>query len=58
MKDEATILRAHLELPLLFHSGGGWTDAMRKRWEEITAIPEATTKVMCDAIRSLGITIK
>lgn len=40
-----------LELPLLFHAGGPWDDAKRARWKALTGTEEATTRVMCDAIR-------
>lgn len=43
--------RAALELPLLFHGGGVWDDAKRLRWADLTGNREATTKVLCDAIR-------
>ncbi len=49
-------LRSALELPLMFHAGGAWTADMRRRWKEITGDiaggQEATTKIMCDAIRA------
>lgn len=46
-------LVAALELPLLFHAGGPWSDEKTTRWEEITGKDEATTKVMCDHIRAI-----
>ena len=50
-RERVQVLRATLELPLLFHSGGVWDDTKRRRWREITGTEEATTRVMCDAIR-------
>lgn len=49
----AAALRAALDLPLLFHSGGPWDDAKRLRWLQITGTDEATTRVMGDTIRTL-----
>ena len=49
-------MKAALELPLLFHAGGLWDDDKRARWKEITGTEEATTRVMCNTVRSaLGI---
>lgn len=45
-------MRQCLELPLLFHGGGEWTDEMRERWSAITGDSDATTEVMCHSIRS------
>lgn len=42
-----------MRLPLLFHSVGAWTDECALEWERITGTKEATTKIMCDAIRAL-----
>jgi hypothetical protein len=44
-------LVAALRLPLLFHSGAPWTEERRLEWRSLTGSYEATTKVMCDAIR-------
>jgi hypothetical protein len=41
-----------LKLPLLFHAGGEWDAARRAEWLRITGTTEATTKVLCDHIRS------
>jgi len=49
---QSTRLRAALELPLMFHSAGPWDDNKRKRWAELTGNGEATTRVICDAIRA------
>lgn len=51
LRQRADCYRAALELPLLFHGGGPWDDAKRLRWVELTGNREATTKVLCDAIR-------
>ena len=37
---------------LLFHGGGEWTNAKREEWKRLTGKDEATTKVLCDYIRS------
>jgi hypothetical protein len=41
-----------LDLVLLFHSGGGWTSESQKRWMTLTGSGDATTRVMCDAVRA------
>jgi hypothetical protein len=41
-----------LKLPLLFHAGGPWTAERRAEWLRITGSLEATSKVMCDHLRS------
>lgn len=46
-----------LELVLLFYHQGRWYEHHRAQWNEITGQAEATTKVLCDAIRAAGITI-
>jgi hypothetical protein len=45
-------LRDALRAVLLFHGGGEWDDAKRAEWRRITGSSEATTKVLCDHIRS------
>lgn len=42
-----------LKLPLLFHGGGIWDDEKRAEWLRITGTTEATTKVMCEHLRSV-----
>jgi len=44
-------LRDALKLVLLFH-GGRWDDAEKTEWHRITGTREATTKVLCDHVRS------
>lgn len=44
-------MRDALELTLLFHDGGEWTTERRARWEELTGVGEATTRILCNAIR-------
>jgi hypothetical protein len=41
-----------LRLVLLFHDSGPWTSSRRAEWLRITGTTEATTKVMCDHVRS------
>jgi hypothetical protein len=41
-----------LRLVLLFHTGGDWTAERRAEWLRITGSTEATTKVLCDHVRS------
>jgi hypothetical protein len=41
-----------LRLVLLFHDGEQWTPAKRAEWLMIAGTTEATTKVMCDHVRS------
>jgi hypothetical protein len=41
-----------LKLPLLFHAGGPWDAKRRAEWFRITGCLEATSRVMCDHIRS------
>lgn len=50
-QDRIAELEMAAKLPLLFHSGGGWTEAMQAEWLQITGTTECTTKVMCDYIR-------
>lgn len=40
------------ELVLRFHSGAEWSDHDRELWKRRTGRDEATTKVMCDFLRS------
>jgi len=42
-----------LDLVLRFHAGGPWTETDWFAWKVITGSDEATTKVMCDHIRSV-----
>jgi hypothetical protein len=42
-----------LRLVLLFHDGGEWNTEKRLEWLRITGTREATTKVMCDHVRSM-----
>jgi hypothetical protein len=39
-------------LVLLFHHGG-WDDASRSMWREITGHDDATTKSLCDFAREI-----
>lgn len=41
-----------LRLVLLFHDSGPWTSSRRAEWLRIVGTTEATTKVLCDHIRS------
>jgi hypothetical protein len=41
-----------IRLVLLFHGGGDWNKEHRAEWLRITGTAEATTKVMCDHLRS------
>ena len=50
--EEIARLRALLEAVLLFY-GAEWTPAEVARWESITGSPEASTRVLCDAIRAV-----
>ncbi len=45
------LLRSALVATLMFYRAGVWTDADRERWKQLTGGSEATTKVLCDAIR-------
>ncbi len=47
----ANPLVSMLEAVLLFHDGGEWDLAKRKAWIDRVGWEEATTKVLCDAIR-------
>lgn len=40
-----------LETVLLFHGEGQWDITMRRKWEEITGSPVATTRSLCDYVR-------
>jgi hypothetical protein len=40
-----------LELVLMFHGAGPWDPDKSLRWQELSGSPEATTKVLCDAVR-------
>ena len=42
-----------LRAVLLFYQAPEWDDAQRLEWEDITGESEATTKVLCDSIRTL-----
>lgn len=41
-----------LRAVLLFH-GAQWGDKEKREWTRITGVDEATTKVLCDHIRTL-----
>jgi len=41
-----------LRAVLLFHSTGEWDEPKRTEWRRITGTNEATTKVLCDHVRS------
>ena len=41
-----------LRLVLLFHSGSPWDEAKCVEWFRITGTREASTKVLCDHVRS------
>lgn len=45
-------VRDALTAVLLFHSGGEWTADKAGVWLRITGTREATTKVLCDHVRS------
>jgi hypothetical protein len=45
-------MRNALRLVLLFHAGGEWDQGRRDEWKRLTGTSEATTKVLCDHIRS------
>lgn len=53
--DNATVrlLVDGLEATLLFHSGGHWDETKAARWAELTGNDEATTKALCDFLRSI-----
>lgn len=53
LMNQRTALRRALELVLIFHQGGKWSDRDQVRWQEITGSTEATNKVMCDHVRSV-----
>lgn len=38
---------------LLFHSASPWDDTKRLRWLELTGSTEATTRALCDFLRSI-----
>lgn len=40
-----------LELVLLFHRGGPWTEADSDHWQRITGNRDACTRSLCDHIR-------
>lgn len=42
-----------LRLVLLFHDGGPWTEERSAEWARITGGREATTRVLCDHVRSV-----
>lgn len=46
-------LEEALEMVILYHSGGWWDEAKSKRWERWTGRPEATTRALCDQLRTL-----
>ncbi len=50
---EVTKLRDALQLALLFHRGGQWTEEDCRTWQAITNNPEATTRALCDHIRKV-----
>ena len=41
-----------LGLVLMFHGGGEWNESKRAEWLRITGTREATTRVLCDHVRS------
>lgn len=45
-------MRNALRLVLLFFAGGEWTQERRDEWRRLTGTREATTKVLCDHVRS------
>lgn len=49
---EAQARQAALEAVLLFHSGAPWDDRKTSIWQYLTGTHEATTKVLCDTVRS------
>lgn len=52
LEEQNAKLLAALEIPLLFHSSEPWTAERCNQWDILTGSTEATTKVMCDAIRA------
>jgi hypothetical protein len=54
-QDNATVrsLVDGLEATLLFHSSSPWDDTKAARWSELTGSTDATTKALCDFLRSI-----
>lgn len=50
--DVSTDIFDALRLVLLFYSAGCWDDAKQQEWLRISGTKEATTKALCDHIRS------
>jgi hypothetical protein len=46
------VLRQAVNVTLLFHSAGEWDQEKRSAWFTVVQRDEATTKVLCDALRS------
>lgn len=46
-------LEEALEMVILYHSGGWWDENKSRRWERWTGRPEATTRALCDQLRTL-----
>jgi hypothetical protein len=44
-------MRDALELVLLFHEGGSWSNEKSERWAELSGNREATTRTLCDCVR-------
>lgn len=51
--DRIAELKRALELPIMFHQGGPWSDRDQARWQEICDSTEATSKAMNDHIRNV-----
>lgn len=48
-----TTVRDALGAVLLFHGHiGPWDEATRESWRALTGVDEATTRVLCDAVRA------
>jgi hypothetical protein len=45
--------RRALAAVLLFHSSEAWTGEKQQAWRALTGAPEATTRALCDFVRSV-----
>lgn len=53
LRERVRVLEDAVEMVLLYHSASPWDDAKTKRWERWTGRDEATTKALCDQLRTL-----
>ncbi len=53
LRDQLDAREQALCAVLIFHHGGPWTADKCREWTAITGVEEATTKVLCDHIRSV-----